>query len=68
MSDNDDSPGINTTGATAEGSGRFAVFSPELGQYVSGVMSKSEATKAAKAMKADKDAFTHGHDLQATEV
>jgi len=59
---------INPTDATPEGSGRFAVFSPELGQYVSGVSDQDTADKAAKSMKADKEAITHGHKLEVREV
>jgi hypothetical protein len=51
-----------------QGSGRFAVFSPELGNFVSGVMDKKAASSAAKDMKADKDAITHGHKLEVREV
>lgn len=51
-----------------EGSGRFAVFSPELGNFVSGVMDKKAATAASKSMKADKEAITHGHKLEVREV
>jgi hypothetical protein len=51
-----------------KGSGRFAVFSPELGNFVSGVMDKKAAEKAARDMKADEEAITHGHKLEAREV
>lgn len=52
----------------ATGSGRFAVFDHDLGQYVSGVMGKADATKAAKDMAKDEDAHTNGHKLEAVEV
>lgn len=50
------------------GSGRFAVYDHDLGQYVSGVMDKSNATKAARDMAKDEEAHTNGHKLEAVEV
>lgn len=50
----DEAPGISALPEPGS-SGQFAVFSTELGQYQSGVMSKSDAGKALKALKASKD-------------
>jgi hypothetical protein len=64
----EDSTEVRQTPVTNEGSGRFSVFDHDLGQYVSGVMSKADATSAAKDMAKDKDATTNGHKLEAVEV
>lgn len=45
-----------------------AVYDVTLGQFVSGVMSKSDASKAAKSMAEDKEATTYGHELMVRVV
>lgn len=51
------------------GSGQFAVYDHDLGQYVSGVSDKDTASKAAKDMgKASDGAITDGHKLEVIEV
>jgi len=54
------------------GSAQFAVWDHDLGQFVSGVMSKSDAVKAVKRLKADKAEHggmpLHDHKLEALEV
>ena len=55
-----------TPGST--GSGQFAVWDEDLGQYVSGVMSKADADKARKSLGEHNGAVTDGHKLTTREV
>lgn len=56
--------------AENQGSGQFAVWDHDLGQYVSGVSSKADATKASKAVaKAEHNGGPlEGHKLEVREV
>lgn len=49
-------------------SGSYAVWDHDLGQFVSGVSSKSDADKAKKALKEHNGAITDGHKLETVEV
>ena len=51
-----------------KGSGNFAVWDNDLGQYVSGVSSKADASKALKGLEAHNGAITDGHSLEVREV
>jgi hypothetical protein len=53
---------------TTKGSGQFAVFDHDLGQFVSGVSNKADATKARKALNGHNGAITDGHKLEVLEV
>lgn len=53
---------------TNKGSGQFAVWDHDLGQFVSGASSKADADKARKALKAHNGAVTDGHKLETLEV
>lgn len=50
------------------GSGNFAVWDVDLGQYVSGVSSKADANTAKKGLEDHNGAITDGHTLQVREV
>lgn len=51
------------------GSGQFAVWDHDLGQYVSGVSNKATADKARRALSGGDDgAITDGHKLETREV
>lgn len=53
---------------TTRGSGQFAVWDHDLGQFVSGVSSKADADKARKGLEAHNGAITDGHKLSTLEV
>lgn len=53
---------------TTKGSGQFAVWDHDLGQFVSGVGDKGTADKARKALEAHNGAITDGHKLSTLEV
>jgi len=54
--------------APNKGSGQFAVWDHDLGQYVSGVSDKSTADKARKGLEDHNGAVTDGHKLETPEV
>jgi hypothetical protein len=54
--------------ARNEGSGQFAVWDHDLGQYVSGVSDKATADKARKSLEEHNGAITDGHKLETREV
>lgn len=54
--------------APNEGSGQFAVWDHDLGQYVSGVSDKATADKARKSLEDHNGAITDGHKLETREV
>lgn len=51
-----------------KGSGQFAVWDQDLGQYVSGVSDKATADKARKGLEDHNGAITDGHKLETREV
>lgn len=51
-----------------KGSGQFAVWDHDLGQYVSGVGDKATATQARKDLGDVNGAVTDGHKLEVREV
>ena len=53
---------------TNKGSGHFAVWDHDLGQFVSGVSDKAGAGKSLKALKGHNGAITDGHKLEVLEV
>lgn len=53
---------------TTKGSGHFAVWDHDLGQFVSGVSDKSTADKARKSLESHNGAITDGHKLETLEV
>lgn len=53
---------------TNKGSGQFAVWDVDLGQFVSGVSDKATADKARKALSSHNGAVTDGHKLETREV
>lgn len=60
---------ISPTGATAEGSGQFAVFDLDLGQFVSGVGDKKRADGMKKNLEAAHNGTPlEGHKLEVREV
>lgn len=54
--------------APSTGSGQYAVFDNDLGQYVSGVGDKATADQAKADLEAHNGAVTDGHDLEVREV
>lgn len=59
---------VRTQPNTTKGSGQFAVWDYDLGQFVSGVSSKADADKARKGLEAHNGAITDGHQLGTLEV
>ena len=57
-----------TTTTTGTGSGQYAVWDVELGQYVSGVGDKKTADAAKKTLKEHNGTVTEGHTLEVREV
>jgi len=53
---------------TTKGSGHFAVWDHDLGQFVSGVSDKATTDKARKALKGMNGTITEGHKLETLEV
>lgn len=51
-----------------KGSGQFAVFDHDLGQFVSGVGDKATASQAKKDLEDHNGAITDGHELEVREV
>lgn len=51
-----------------KGSGQYAVWDQELGQYVSGVSDKAGAGAAKKSLEDFNGAITDGHTLEVREV
>lgn len=51
-----------------EGSGQFAVWDHDLGQFVSGVSDKATANRAKKDLEGHNGAITDGHNLETREV
>lgn len=51
-----------------KGSGQYAVWDNDLGQYVSGVSDKATADKARKGLEDYNGAITKGHSLETREV
>lgn len=51
-----------------KGSGQFAVYDHDLGQYVSGVGDKDTATQAKRDLSDVNGAVTDGHKLEVREV
>lgn len=51
-----------------KGSGQYAVYDHDLGQYVSGVSDKATTDKARKALEAHNGAVTDDHKLTTVEV
>lgn len=64
----DETPSTTTTPPENSGSGQFAVYDEDLGQYVSGVSSKADADKARKSLESHNGAITDGHKLVTREV
>jgi hypothetical protein len=60
-------PGVKSKRPT-EGSGQFAVYDHDLGQYVSGVGDKKTATQSKKDLTHHNGAITDGHKLEVREV
>lgn len=60
----------NVTQPPAEnkGSGHFAVWDNDLGQYVSGVGDKDAAQAALDSLEGHNGAITDGHSLELREV
>lgn len=59
------------TTAEGTGSGQFAVYDVDLGQYVSGVSDKATTDKARKTLAAEADhngLAVKGHTLETREV
>lgn len=51
-----------------KGSGQFAVWDHDLGQFVSGVSDKKTADAARKDLEGHNGAITDGHNLETREV
>lgn len=54
--------------STTKGSGQFAVWDHDLGQFVSGVSDKATADKARKSLESHNGAITDDHKLSTLEV
>jgi hypothetical protein len=59
---------VRTSPNTTPGSGQFAVWDHDLGQFVSGVGDKATADQARKDLEAHNGAITDGHKLETLEV
>lgn len=59
---------IQAKPSTTKGSGQYAVWDQDLGQYVSGVSDKATTDKARKSLQAHNGAITDGHKLTTVEV
>lgn len=63
-------PGISPIGPPPDqaGSGQWAVYDHDLGQFVSGVGDKTTANRAKKDLAGLNGAITDGHKLEVREV
>lgn len=59
---------VRTVPNTTKGSGQYAVWDHDLGQFVSGVSDKATTDKARKALSGHNGAITDGHKLETLEV
>jgi hypothetical protein len=59
---------VRTVPSTTKGSGQYAVWDHDLGQFVSGVSDKATTDKARKALSGHNGAITDGHKLETLEV
>lgn len=59
---------VKTVPNTTKGSGQFAVWDHDLGQFVSGVSSKKDADAARKSLESHNGVITDGHKLETLEV